>query len=435
MLQTLEYYQKELVHLHLFGDFLMYTFSSDDISCFLLIRSLIEKELGIKIVSLDKKHIEDLNKVALSRRQARRVFDNFMVDEPPQLVERSFSMFVRQSQRLYNSEIIRPYDMMIHGVKEYKQIAEKKLMSGIRVASGLIGHAGASAGGTASNNSYIDSCFATTFNTNTASKKPRDSRPDSNAASFGVISSSNTTARSAAGQQSNLQQTFGMSAATQPLKDLHARNLEDAGKPAWNGSGSSSHSASQPRNTHSDVNSWNGHNPANLASFGRQDAEMAHHQVSGRFGKKLGPMEERSEMESARQYESGEFVVPQFGTPMGGHMHPRERGTSRESTDRMAFAPHSSNQDGSPQHFAHTFRPTNQGTNVYTGRPQNTPAQHQAHALKKPMDRSHSPLDDRHSKDSIQSTLSQGSVDKHNYNTVTSVSEQCFSTLKKLLYT
>ena len=46
--------------------------------------------------------------------------------------------------------MIRPYDVMVHGVKEYKQLAEKKVANSHKSQS-------------MSTNSYIDSCLTTTF--------------------------------------------------------------------------------------------------------------------------------------------------------------------------------------------------------------------------------------------------------------------------------
>ena len=153
IIETLEYYKKDCLRLRLFSEFMNYTYSPDDISCFLLIRSLIEREIGVKIVSIDKKQILDLTKVALSRKQAKKVFQQFMVDEPGILVEKSFQRFFSANLRMNNSEMIHPYEMMIHGVKEYKQLAEKKLASNLKSNN-------------FSTNSYIDCCFMTTLNAN-----------------------------------------------------------------------------------------------------------------------------------------------------------------------------------------------------------------------------------------------------------------------------
>lgn len=151
MLATMEHYLKDCVRLRFFSGCLNYTYSPDDISCFLLIRSLIEREIGIKIVSIDHKQILDLTKVALTRKQAKRVFEQFMIDEPEVLVERSFQRFAASNLRMNNSEMIQPYEMMIHGVKEYKQLADKKLASNAKSHH-------------FSTNSYIDSCFMSNFN-------------------------------------------------------------------------------------------------------------------------------------------------------------------------------------------------------------------------------------------------------------------------------
>jgi hypothetical protein len=155
VLDTLDFYKNEYPHLQIFSEFMKYVYSPDDISCFLLIRSLIERELGTRIVSLDKKTILDLTKIALTKKQAKRVFEQFMVDEPRALVEKSFSRFVTTNLRTYNSEMIKPYEIMIHGVKEYKQLAEHKLASNLRSNS--------------THQSYIDSCLNNA--SNAASKK------------------------------------------------------------------------------------------------------------------------------------------------------------------------------------------------------------------------------------------------------------------------
>jgi hypothetical protein len=52
---------------------------------------------------------------------------------------------------MFNSELIRPYDIMIHGVKEYKQLAENQIIHSTKSHS-------------TSGNSYIDSCFFTSLN-------------------------------------------------------------------------------------------------------------------------------------------------------------------------------------------------------------------------------------------------------------------------------
>jgi len=151
VLTTLESYKKDFLHLQLFSDFMNYVYNPDDISCFLLIRSLIERELGIRIVSLDRKTIVDLTKVALTKKQAKKVFEQFMIDEPMLLVEKSFQRFISNNLRTYNSEMIRPYEMMVHGVREYKQLAEKKITNSVKNT-------------VASSGSYIDSCLFTTLN-------------------------------------------------------------------------------------------------------------------------------------------------------------------------------------------------------------------------------------------------------------------------------
>lgn len=151
MLATMEYYFKDCVRLRFFAGCLNYTYSPDDISCFLLIRSLIEREIGVKIVSIDHKNILDLTKVALTRKQSKRVFEQFMIDEPEALVEKSFQRFASSNLRLNNSEMIQPYEMMIHGVKEYKNLADKKMASTAKSHH-------------FSTNSYIDSCFMSNFN-------------------------------------------------------------------------------------------------------------------------------------------------------------------------------------------------------------------------------------------------------------------------------
>lgn len=151
MLATVEFYLKDCVRLRFFSGCMNYTYSADDISCFLLIRSLIEREVGVKIVSIDHKQILDLTKVALTRKQAKKVFEQFMIDEPESFVEKSFQRFAFSNLRMNNSEMIQPYEMMIHGVKEYKHLADKKLLSNAKTHH-------------FSTNSYIDSCFMTTLN-------------------------------------------------------------------------------------------------------------------------------------------------------------------------------------------------------------------------------------------------------------------------------
>ena len=151
VLTTLESSKKDFLHLQLFSDFMNYSYNPDDISCFLLIRSLIERELGIRIVSLDRKTIVDLTKVALTKKQAKKIFEQFMIDEPMLLVEKSFQRFISNNLRTYNSEMIRPYEMMVHGVREYKQLADKKITNSVKNS-------------VASSGSYIDSCLFTTLN-------------------------------------------------------------------------------------------------------------------------------------------------------------------------------------------------------------------------------------------------------------------------------
>lgn len=175
MLATIEHYLKDCVRLRFFGGCMNYTYSPDDISCFLLIRSLIEREIGAKIVSIDRKQILDLTKVALTRKQAKRVFEQFMVDEPEAHVEKSFQRFAVSNLRMNNSEMIQPYEMMIHGVKEYKQLAERK------VASNAKSH-------NFSTSSYIDSCFMSNFN---GADKKRVSIFDAKTASVQPLQESN----------------------------------------------------------------------------------------------------------------------------------------------------------------------------------------------------------------------------------------------------
>ena len=153
VLATLELNRKEYLHLQLFNEFMLYTYTPDDISCFLLIRSLIERELGVRIVSLDKKNIIDLTKIGLTKKQAKKVFEQFMVDEPTLLVQKSFQRFMANNFRIYNSEMIRPYEMMVYGVKEYKNIADKKVNQSVKQS-------------VASTGSYIDSCLFNTLNQN-----------------------------------------------------------------------------------------------------------------------------------------------------------------------------------------------------------------------------------------------------------------------------
>jgi hypothetical protein len=100
ILLTLETYSKDSQQFQLFQDFMNYVFSPDDISCFLLIRSLIEKELNVQIVSINKKNILDMGKIALTKKQTRRVFEHFMVDESPALIEKSFNKFIQTNMRV-----------------------------------------------------------------------------------------------------------------------------------------------------------------------------------------------------------------------------------------------------------------------------------------------------------------------------------------------
>jgi len=78
----------------------------EDISCFLLIRSLIEKELNIKIYNKNTKAVLDMNCIALNKKQTQRIITKFLGDENPQIVQRILSKFIYEHRSVRESFII-----------------------------------------------------------------------------------------------------------------------------------------------------------------------------------------------------------------------------------------------------------------------------------------------------------------------------------------
>ena len=68
MLNNVDYYKHDNRHIQLFDDFLNEVLSPEDISCFLMIRSSIERELNIKIFDRNAKKAMDINYIALNKR-------------------------------------------------------------------------------------------------------------------------------------------------------------------------------------------------------------------------------------------------------------------------------------------------------------------------------------------------------------------------------
>ena len=68
LLNNVNFYREENRQIELFDDFLNEFLTPEDISCFLLIRSLVERELDIKIFDRNKKEAIDINYIALNRK-------------------------------------------------------------------------------------------------------------------------------------------------------------------------------------------------------------------------------------------------------------------------------------------------------------------------------------------------------------------------------
>ena len=68
LLNNVNYYREENRQIQLFDDFLNEFLTPEDISCFLLIRSLVERELDMKIFDKHKKEAIDINYIALNKK-------------------------------------------------------------------------------------------------------------------------------------------------------------------------------------------------------------------------------------------------------------------------------------------------------------------------------------------------------------------------------
>ena len=102
ILRTLEKFKGTNRHLQLFVEFLNGMLSPEDISCFLLIRSLIEKELKINIFNKNTRKILDINFIALTKKQTKRIISRFLGEEQKKTIEAVTYKFIREHKHVNN---------------------------------------------------------------------------------------------------------------------------------------------------------------------------------------------------------------------------------------------------------------------------------------------------------------------------------------------
>lgn len=117
IVKTVESLKGKFRQVALFFEFMNESLSPEDISCFLLIRSLIEKELKITIWNKNTKQVLDLNFIALTKKQTNRIISRFLGEEHDNIVSAVLAKFMKEYQSVITPQewilIFRPTQGML----------------------------------------------------------------------------------------------------------------------------------------------------------------------------------------------------------------------------------------------------------------------------------------------------------------------------------
>lgn len=166
VLVTLDHYKPAYSLLQIFTKFVNRELEECDLSCFLFLRSLAEKELNSNIFSKHRKTICSLETKFISKKQANHIMKNFLGDNPNVNHETFINRFLqdrKNAQKIsaktekFNENAIRPYELFLYSLTEYKKFRDQLKQQEVS-SKPKTNHSGTSFTG-----NYIDTCFYQTF--------------------------------------------------------------------------------------------------------------------------------------------------------------------------------------------------------------------------------------------------------------------------------